>query len=162
MTVSVSGTAIDAVDYADFLAALDVAASATTGVTFDDTSGLLTFTAAADGDSLAPIVFSVAAIDDVLVEGDEDFTVAFTGANSSTGATVTAGDDADAVVITDNDTANFTLAQSSTSIDEGDAVTFTLTLDGSDSGAPGAATVQAGNTASVDIGLALLLSLIHI
>ena len=31
-----------------------------------------------------------------------------------------------------------------------------MTLDGSDSGAPGAATVQAGNTASVDIGLTLL------
>ena len=49
-----------------------------------------------------------------------------------------------------NNTANFTLTQASVSVDEGDAATFTLTLDGA-----GNAAAQAGSTASIDFDLTL-------
>ena len=104
------------------------------------------------------LVVSLETNDDNLIEGEEDYSISIGNLSSSADPQVSIDTTADDVTTTieDNDTANFTLAQSSSSINEGDAVTFTLTLDGSDSGAPGAAAVQAGNTASVDIGLTLL------
>ena len=116
VTVAVTGgSADDGVDYDAFAAALATAVGAYAGdgsVTFDAGTGLLTFTAGAtDGDELTPIEFSVAAEDDNLVEGDEDFAVALSAAGSSTGADISEDATVLTTTITDNDTANFTLTQ---------------------------------------------------
>jgi len=164
VTVAITGSAVDGVDQNSFVSALSDAVDNYSGdgsLEFDNELGVLTFTAGeVDGSTLAPIVFSVEAIDDNLVEGHESFDVQLSDAGSSTGAEVSADTFALTTTIADNDTANFTLTQSSTSVDEGESAIFTLALAGTGgatvpSGTTDAA-LQAGNTASIDLDLTLL------
>ena len=114
----------------------------------------MTFTAgAADGDELTPIEFSIAAEDDNLVEGDEDFTVALSGGGSSTGADVTADTPVLTTDIEDNDAAEFVISQDVSSIAEtGEtAVEFTISLVDPVSGS--AALLGAGEDASVTVAV---------
>ena len=151
ITISVNGDADDGIDHEAVLEAIGDAVDGTTDVTFNSTSGLLTFTAANDGDSLEPINFSVDVTLDNLIEGDESFTVALSGSGSNAGAIVTSNSDPATTTITDNDRAEFDLTQEiiqeTAGVAEGDTATYTLRLVGSDN----ESVIQAGDTATVNI-----------
>ena len=113
-----------------------------------------------DGD-IDDLVVSLDTLNDSLIEGDEDYSISIGNLTSSADPQVSIDTTANSVTTTiiDDDTANFTLAQSSAVIDEGDAATYTLTLDGTGGaitiGGAGNAAVQSGNTASIDFDLTL-------
>jgi len=94
-------------DYADFNAAVTSAVAAYAGpgsYSWDGTS--LTFTADADNQTAGDLNILLGAIDDVTVEGDEDFTISLANPASTTGASVNLGAaTAVTTTITDNDAA---------------------------------------------------------
>ncbi len=94
--------------------------TATKGTDYTENTGVLTFTGAA-GETKS---FTVATTEDTDVEPDETFTVGL--AVSGTTATVTATDTASGT-ITDDDSAAVTIGDASAN--EGDSITFTVTLD---------------------------------
>ena len=69
--------------------------------------------------------FTVATTEDAVLEADETFTVGLTASNAPTGTTVTATDTGTGT-ITDDDSAAVTVDDASA--DEGDSITFTVTL----------------------------------
>ena len=78
-------------DYADYLLAVQDAVTAYPGpgsVAFDVTTGTITFTASNDGEVMTPLTVELGLVDDVLLEGVEDFTFGLSGQVSSTGAAV--------------------------------------------------------------------------
>ncbi|MEO9932285.1 beta strand repeat-containing protein, partial [Rhodopirellula bahusiensis] len=114
-----------------------------------------------------PLVVNVTATDDSLIEGPETVDITLDNPGSTTGADVRLlGDDGTGAVvgdititteITDNDTANWTLVQTTpASVTEGADANYVLTLDGSASGMPGPAAVQTGDNASITLGLTLI------
>ncbi|WP_075085217.1 beta strand repeat-containing protein [Mariniblastus fucicola] len=135
---------------------------------------VLTYLAGSDGvgggadTAMTPdLIVNVTATDDSLVEGSETVDITIDNPGSTTGADVRlAGDDGTGTVvpditvtteITDNDSANWTLTETTTGlIDEGDAAVYELTLNGSASGMPSAAAVQSGDNASITMALGLL------
>ena len=90
VTVDIGLTDMDtnSSDYADLAAAITAAASANPDVSFDATTGTLSYTAPSDGASMADILVDLDLIDDSLIEGDEDFSIDLSNAASTTGATV--------------------------------------------------------------------------
>ena len=79
-------------DYNNFVTAVQDAVAVYVGdgtVSFNPTTGTLSFIASNDGDSMSPLMIDLALIDDSLIEGPEQFSVALTGPDSSTGANVT-------------------------------------------------------------------------
>ncbi|WP_146537518.1 Calx-beta domain-containing protein [Rubripirellula reticaptiva] len=149
-------------DYDSFLAAVGVVAAGRADL--DLTGNKLTYTG--DGvTAMADIVVMLTAIDDTLVEGSENFTLVIDNAGSTTSAdirvdedAVASGQDSVQTEIIDNDSVNWTLVETSSGfIDEGDAATYVLTLDGTGGAMPlGNAALQAGDTATIQIGMALL------
>ena len=143
--LSLSNVDTNSSDYQSFIAAVNTAVANYTGdgsVTFDGTT--LTFTAAADGDSLSPLVIDLDAVDDLLIEGDEDYTVSISNAGSTTGGEVIL--DATTSVrttIIDDDTATFSLTGDLT-VAEGADAKYVLALAGS---------LQAGETATIDLSI---------
>ncbi len=151
----------DSADYDSFLAAVGVVAAGRADL--DLTGSTLTYTG--DGaTAMADVVVMLTAIDDSLIEGTENFTLVLDNAGTTTGADIrvdedapTSGQDSVETEITDNDTANWTLVQTTpTSIAEGADATYVLTLDGSASGMPGPAAVQTGDNASITLALGLV------
>ena len=69
--------------------------------------------------------FTVSTVEDAVLEADETFTVGLTASNAPTGTTVTATDTGTGT-ITDDDSAAVTVDDASA--DEGDSITFTVTL----------------------------------
>ncbi len=137
-------------DYAPFVAAVNAAVAAYAGpgaVAFDGTT--LTFTAAVDGDVMDDLVVDLLAIDDALIEGPEDLTVALSGAATTTGAAVSisAAENSVTTTIIDNDTATWSITGDAT-VGEGATAQYTVVLDGQ-LGAGEVATVEIGN-ANVD------------
>ena len=131
-------------DYQNFIAAVNTAVAAYAGdgtVTFDGTT--ITFTAINDGDSLSDLTFDVAAVDDVLVEGDEDFRVSITNARSTTGGEIATGTTAVTTTIIDNDSAAWSITGDA-SVVEGVDAKYTVNLVG---------TLQAGETASIELSV---------
>ncbi|MEL6751769.1 MAG: Calx-beta domain-containing protein, partial [Pseudomonadota bacterium] len=110
---------------AEFFAAITSAVAGRSDLTFNDTTGVLTYTAPADGATMAPLAVSIAATDDALAEGNETFNVALSAPTSSTVST--ANDDV-TTTITDNDTATLSIANVATNENDG-SVTVTVTLD---------------------------------
>ncbi|MGB7325827.1 MAG: Calx-beta domain-containing protein [Rubripirellula sp.] len=148
-------------DYDSFLAA--VGAVAAVRGDLDLTGNKLTYTG--DGSmAMGDIVVMLTAIDDTLVEGSEHFKLVIDNPDSTTNAdirvdedAVASGQDSVQTEIVDNDSMNWTLVETTSGlIDEGDAATYVLTLDGAASGMPGPASLQAGDTATIQIGMALL------
>ena len=131
-------------DYQNFAAAVNTAVAAYAGdgtVTFDGTT--VTFTATDDGDSLTDLTFELAAVDDVLVEGDEDFRVSISNARSTTGGEIITGTTAVTTTIIDNDIAEWTIT-GDTSVAEGFDAKYVVNLAG---------TLQAGETASIELSI---------
>ena len=157
-SVEISLTDIDtgSSDYASLSAAVQTAVTAYSGdgaVTFDSATGTITFTAAADGDEMDDLLIDLMLIDDVLVEGAEDFSIDLANAGSATGGNVAVNAAADTVTTTINDTqgiggpaegpAQWSITGPAAG-DEGGDVSYTLSLDG---------LFGAGTDASVDIDL---------
>ena len=134
-------------DYASFTAAVSAAAATDPNVSFDATTGVLTYTAPIDGATMAPLAINLGLNADVTAEGDEDFQIALSSAASTTGVAVSINPTLDDVVTTITDqTAPLEWAISGpVTADEGGSAQYTITLDGA---------LGAGETASVQIALA--------
>ena len=98
-------------------------------LSFDDSTGILTFTAANDGDSMAEIRFTLNATDDNIVEADESFTLSLSQPTTATGANVALDLTNSSVqtTIIDDDTA--ALSVSDVTVTEDGVMTFTAILD---------------------------------
>ena len=93
-----------------------------------------------------------------MIEGAEDFSLTIATPGGVVASQLTAAAPTTVTTtINDNDTADWVLAQSaaqtSSGVNEGASAIYTLTLDGSASGAPGAAAVQSGDTATINLSL---------
>ena len=91
-------------DYASFTAAVSAAAATDPNVSFNAATGVLTYTAPADGATMAPLAINLGLNTDATVEGDEDFQIALSLAASTTGAAVSIDPTLDDVVTTITDT----------------------------------------------------------
>src|SRR5262249_1327078 len=118
---------------ADFISAFttDVATAvaARSGVSFNATTGTLTFTSAFDTNT--PLSFTLPTLDDNLVEGSESYSVALsTPTTNATSGAVAIDSAATSVTTTilDNDTQTFSLTETSTSVTEGSADTYAVHL----------------------------------
>ena len=98
-------------------------------LTFDETTGTLTFTAATDGDAMADVEFAVVTREDAVVEADESFTISLSAPSTTTGASV----DLDAsnrsvqTTIVNDDFASVSITDRTTS--EDGTMVFTAVLD---------------------------------
>ena len=137
-------------DYLNFVAAVNAAVDGYAGdgtVTFDGTT--VRFTAVNEGDRLSDLTIDLAAVDDVLVEGDENYQIAISNPASTTGSEIVTGigfattDTIVTTTIIDDDSATWSLSGSST-VDEGAIAQYTIALAG---------TLQANETALIDVGL---------
>ena len=112
-----------------------------------------------DGTTTTPmLMIDLDTFDDNLIEGAEDFSLTIDTVGGTVASQLSVGTpDPVVTTINDNDTANWTLTQSTTQANdgvlEGTSAMYVLKLDGSNSGMPGAAAVQDGDTASIDISL---------
>ena len=135
-------TAIGA-DYGNFVTAVNDAIAAYTGpgtLAFDGTA--LTFTS--DGSPMGDLCIEVEAIDDTLVEGNEDFQVSIANPGSSTGSDVVAASTTIVTTtITDNDTATWSIV-GDTVVAEGADAKYVVNLAGA---------LQAGETATIDLNI---------
>ena len=135
-------------DYLDFAAAVSSAAGGYAGpgtLSFNSDTGVLTYTGGAGGTAMAPLTISLAAVDDSLAEGAEDYTVSLTNPGSTTGAGV-AGGGSVTTTITDNDTAAWSLTGDTSVTESGPgAAEYTVSLSG---------VLQEGETASIVLSLA--------
>ena len=75
-------------------------------VSFNTTTGMITFTASADGDEMDDLLIDLSLFDDVLVEGVEDFSIDLDNAASGTGGNISVNAIAGSVTTTINDTQN--------------------------------------------------------
>ena len=129
--LALSDVDTDSSDYQNFIAAVNTAVAAYSGdgsVAFDGTT--ITFAATADGDSLTPLVINLDAVDDTLIEGDEDFTVSIANAGSMTGADVVlAATTSVTTTIIDNDAVTFSVTGDQT-VNEGNDAAYLLNLSG--------------------------------
>ena len=135
--VTRGGTSTDGDDHQVFLTQLANAATATTGVTL--TGNTLTFDSSFVGPTFA---FTVQAIDDTMMEGNETLTATLSNAVN---ATIDAGQTVASSTITDTDDIQFGIVMAPGSISEEvpDTITVTISLNG--------ATPNVGQTASVDV-----------
>ena len=145
VNLSLNDVDTDSSDYQNFVAAVNTTVANYTGagsVAFDGTT--ITFTAAADGDSMSPLVIDLDAVDDTLIEGDEDYTVSISNAGSTTGGEVVLGGATSVTTtITDNDLATFSITGDPV-VGEGDDAKYILSLTG---------TLQADETATIDLSI---------
>ena len=127
-------------DYANFVAAVNTAIAGRSDLAFDGTT--LTYTG--DGNPFAQLTIDLLAIDDALIEGDEDYTVSISNPGSTTGGDIDAGMTLVTTTITDNDAAEWSIV-GDTLVDEGGTAQYTIRLDG---------ILQAGENAIVQLDLA--------
>ena len=130
-------------DYATFVTAVGDAIAAYTGpgaLAFDGT----TLTFISDGNPMGDLCIELTAVDDVFVEGSEDFTVSIANPASTTGSDIaTGGPTTVTTTITDNDVATWSITGDPT-VGEGDDAKFVVNLAG---------TLQAGETASIELAI---------
>src|SRR4029079_9130742 len=124
-----------------FTAAVIAAIGARTDLSFDADTGTLTYTGT--GSPMPNLVISLAAINDGLAEGPEQYTVSLSSPGSTTGANVV-GSGSVQTTIVDVGTVIWSLS-GDTGVSEGNAASYTVHLDG---------TLQAGETATVHLALA--------
>ena len=117
------------------------AIGARTDLSFDAGTGTLTYTGT--GSPMPNLVISLAAVNDGLVEGPEQYTVSLSSPGSTTGANVV-GSGSVQTTIADVGIATWSLS-GDTGVTEGNAASYTVHLDG---------TLQAGETATVHLALA--------
>ena len=106
LSVDLGITDIDtnSADYGSLVTAITTAVAANADVSFNATTGTLTYTAPADGASMTDVVIDLPLSDDALIEGVEDFSLDLSNPTSGTGLTVTIETAANSVVTTINDT----------------------------------------------------------
>ena len=149
-----AGPSNDAAEAADFVSAfLDDVDSAITAYngshsgTFARSGNTLTYTQGVADGTVDSMTIDLATEDDSLVEGPEDYALSITAAAvpSTTGAGVAVSGTVYTVTttITDNDVATWSLTGPA-GVSEGATATYTLALAG---------TLQAGETASVDLAV---------
>jgi len=124
-------------DYANVVTAINTAVAGNPDVTFDPITGTFVYTAPSDGATMAAIVIDLTLIDDVLIEGPEDFSLSLSNPSSSTGAAVAVDASASTVTTTINDTqgpngvddgpAEWSLT-GDMSVDEADLASYTMEL----------------------------------
>ncbi|MCE2559894.1 MAG: hypothetical protein J4F98_15195 [Acidobacteria bacterium] len=149
-TVALSDSPASAVtvDYATSVASDDTASESD----FGSASGSLTFAAEATGEALSQ-TFSVAAVADSLVEGEETFTVTLSAPSGGFPAGVSIRDGTGTGTITDTTTPTVSaeLSVSDASGAEGGDLIFTVTLSASPASAVAvewATSIESGDTAS--------------
>ena len=145
-TVTLSGSPASevTVDYATSIESGDTASASD----FESASGSLTFAAGAAGEALSQ-AFTVAAVADDLVEGDETFTVTLSAPAGGLPSGVEIKDATGTGTITGGGSAE--LSVSDAEGDEGGDLTFTVTLSGSPASevtVAYATSVESGDTAS--------------
>lgn len=91
-------------DYASVEAAIAAAAAANSDVTYDASTGTLSYTAAADGATMAPLLINLAVTDDIFIEGREVFKLEISNAATTTEANVAIDPASASIVTTINDT----------------------------------------------------------
>ena len=141
INLTLTDVSTDATDYAGFVAAVNDAIGMRTDVSFDDTTGWLTYTG--NGNPMADLLIDLDAVDDLLTEGDESFTVELANPGSSTGAAILLGNDSVTTLINDNDASAWSIT-GDTSVDEGDMAQYTISLSGA---------LPVGDTATINISL---------
>jgi flavin-binding protein dodecin len=128
-------------DYASFVSAVNTAIAGRPDLSFDGTT--LTYTA--DGNPMADLVIDLAAVDDTLVESDEDYVVSISNPASTTGSSIVVGPSTSVTTtISDNDSATWSIS-GATNVTEGSPAQYTVSLAGE---------LQAGETSTIDLGLA--------
>jgi len=87
VTVELSISNIDTTssDYGDWIAAVNAAVSLNPDLMFDPANGTLTYTAPADGGTMADLIIELPIVSDGISEAPEDFNVALENPTSSTG-----------------------------------------------------------------------------
>lgn len=145
VTVDIALTDIDtdSSDYGDILAAIASAASANPDVTFNPTTGTLTFLSPSDGATMADLVVDLPNNNDLIAEGPEEFTLSLSSAGSSTGANLAIATGAVTTTIQDAQILEWAVL-GTTNVAEGSYATYVITLDG---------VAQAGEIASVNLGI---------
>ena len=141
--LSIGNPDTNSADYANFVTAVNNAIANYMGtgtLAFDGTT--LTFTS--DGDPMDDLCIELTAIDDMLVEGPETYTVSIGNPGTTTGSDVaTGGPTTVTTTITDNDIATFSIMGDPT-VAEGADAKYTLELNG---------TLQDGETATIDLSI---------
>ena len=140
--LSIGDVSTSSADYANFVAAVNLAIAGRTDLSFNDST--LVFTS--DGTAMADLVIDFDPIDDLLVEGDEDFTVSISNARSTTESDIAVAGTSVTTTIQDNDVATWDLIGSTSAI-EGSAASYTLSLTG---------LLQVGETATIDLAVSNL------
>lgn len=139
-------------DYGDLISAINTAVAAAPNVTFNSTTGTLTFVASADGAAMPNLIIDLPILDDSFVEGAENFLISLSNPASTSGANVSLHPSNSTVTTTINDTDGVggSIEQSvwsitgNTSVDEGGIASYTIALSN---------TLQAGEAAQVQLVL---------
>ena len=125
-------------DYANFVSAVNAAIGTRTDLSFDGTT--LTFTS--DGSPMEDLVIDLVAVDDVLVEGVEDYRIAISSASSTSGSDISIGsDDLVTTTINDNDAVQWNIVGDA-EVDEGGGAVYRISIDG---------VLQAGENSTVQV-----------
>lgn len=150
--IAIADITTTSADYANFAAAVSAAATARPDISFNSGTGTLTYTTPSDGAAMAPLLIDLSLTDDTAVEGPEDYRISLTNPGSTSGVSVGLHTVNNTVQTTINDTQGVgggpdTTAWSisgDTSVDEGAAATYTVSLAG---------VVNSGETATVELSL---------
>lgn len=149
--VGLTDISTNSADYGTLATAVNAAIAGNPDVTFDATTGELTYTAPTDGATMPLLVVGVSITNDVIVEGTEQYTIALTNPGSTTGAVVGVSATDDSVTTTINDTqglggipdaAEWSITGSPT-VGEGANAAYKIALAGG---------FGAGESVSVDLG----------
>ena len=126
-----------AADYGDLFAVINAAVAARPDLSFNTTTGVLTYTSPADGSTVESLRFNLPIIDDAFVEGDERFRIDLINPESSTGINIGLNPFADRTTTLIgslfggnlvDDRATWSLTGDA-SVDEGGTASYTLDLD---------------------------------
>ena len=141
INLALANNSTTSADHADFVTAVTTAIVAAPTPSFNAGTGTLTYTGT--GSPMQDLVINLAAINDGLVEGPEQYTVSLSNPGSTTGSSV-AGSGSVTTTINDASAATWSLS-GSPSVAEGNAASYTVHLAG---------TLQAGQTATINLALA--------
>ncbi len=152
--IALSDIATNSADHGNIIAAITTAASANPNVTFNSTTGTLTYTAPSDGASMSNLLIDLTLTNDGFIEGPESYSISLSSAGSSTGANV--GINNANISTTINDTQGIGGSADGpgewsitgpTNRDEGASATYTVALSG---------TFGVGEFVTVDLDLSNL------
>ena len=153
ITIDLNDISTNSADRSNFIAAVTTAAAANPDVSFNSTTGVLTYTSSADGSSMTPLVVSMDLTNDSFIEGPESYSITLSNPTTSSGITVQLDPTADQVQTEIQDTQGVAGADDGpgewsisgpVTINEGATAQYTVSLTGQ---------YGAGEIVSVNIGL---------